>query len=378
VPDLLSVGEISAEEHLAWVRSRSSASFLQTPAWGSVKDGWRAQSIGWHRGGVLVGAALVLYRRVPALARYLAYTPEGPMIDWSAPDLSAWLDPMRDYLHDRGAFAVRVGPPVITRVWEPPTVKRVLADKSHVRLGGVPPDELSATGLRVEDALRVAGWQSPPAGSGFPAGQPRYVVQLPLAGQSEDSLLAGMSQQWRRNLRKAHAGNVTTRRGIAADLGDFHRIYLETARRNGFQPRPAKYFATMYEALGREAEDRIGLRLAEHRGRLVAAVIRIKVGDHVWYAYGASSAEGRETRGPNAVQWHTISEALAEGARVYDLRGVTDSVNPGCPASGLLRFKAGTGGRVVGYVGEWTLPISRPLYTAFDLFMRHRFRRASA
>jgi len=374
VGEVLAVGEISAEEHLGWVKSRSSASFLQTPAWGSVKDGWRAESIGWRRDGELVGAALVLYRRVPALARYLAYTPEGPLIDWSPPDLRAWLDPMRDYLHDRGAFALRIGPPVVSRVWEAATVKQALADESHVRLGGVPPDELAPIGLRVEDALRATGWQGPPAGSGFPAGQPRYVVQLPLAGESEESLLARMSKQWRRNIKKAGTGELVTREGSAADLRGFHRIYLETAQRNGFRPRSARYFATMYEALGREAGDRIGLHIAEHRGRPVAAMIRIKVGEHVWYAYGASSNEGRELRGPNAVQWHGICRALREGSRVYDLRGITDSVDPNCPSSGLLRFKLGTGGRVVGYVGEWTLPISRPLYAAFDLFMRHRFR----
>ena len=79
----LDVRPISADEHLAFVRSRSSVSFLQTPAWAAVKNEWRGESIGWFdaarpAGEQLVGAALVLYRQLPRVKRYLAYLPEGP------------------------------------------------------------------------------------------------------------------------------------------------------------------------------------------------------------------------------------------------------------------------------------------------------------
>lgn len=374
VPDDLQICKIGASEHLAFVQEQPSASFLQTPAWGTVKDGWKAESIGWRRQDVLIGTALVLYRRVPALGRYLAYIPEGPLIDWSSPDLSAWLDPMQDYVRAQGAFAVRMGPPVVSRVWAANTVKEALANESHPRLGGVPPDESMATGLRVEEALSSAGWQPRPAGSGFPAGQPRYVVQVQLTGHSEESLLAGMNNQWRRNIKKALAADIEIRAGSAADLPAFHRIYLETARRNRFKPRSAKYFETMYRALAAESKERIRLHLAHHQGRLIAGAIRIRVGSHAWYAYGGSTLKSRDVRGSNAVQWHLMREALHEGVEIYDLRGVRDNLDPACPSSGLLRFKVGTGGRVIGYAGEWTLPFSRPLHAAFDLFMRHRFR----
>ena len=81
----LTVREITAADHLALVAARGSASFLQTPAWGAVKKEWRSSSIGWCDGdGKVVGAGLVLYRKVPKLDRYLAYLPEGPVLDWSA------------------------------------------------------------------------------------------------------------------------------------------------------------------------------------------------------------------------------------------------------------------------------------------------------
>ena len=64
---------ISAEQHLAFVQQRGSASFLQTPAWATVKPEWRGESVGFFADGELTGVALVLYRQLPKLKRYLAY-----------------------------------------------------------------------------------------------------------------------------------------------------------------------------------------------------------------------------------------------------------------------------------------------------------------
>ena len=51
------------QDHLAFLGTQRSASFLQTPAWGRVKSEWRRESLGWYAGpdGTdLVGAGLVL------------------------------------------------------------------------------------------------------------------------------------------------------------------------------------------------------------------------------------------------------------------------------------------------------------------------------
>jgi len=132
----LTVRAIGPEEHLAFLRRQRSASFLQTPAWGRVKSEWRHESLGWYDGPggtELVGAGLVLYRRLPRLKRYLAYLPEGPVIDWSTDRLGAWLAPLATYLKEQGAFGIRMGPPVVTRRWSAAQVKEGLADpQAHV------------------------------------------------------------------------------------------------------------------------------------------------------------------------------------------------------------------------------------------------------
>jgi lipid II:glycine glycyltransferase (peptidoglycan interpeptide bridge formation enzyme) len=381
------VRTISADEHRAFIREQTAASFLQTPAWAAVKSEWRSESIGWYDGDRLVGAGLVLYRRLPRLARCLAYLPEGPVLDWAGPgvgdDLGDWLTPMTEHLRRRGAFGVRMGPPVVTRRWTAEQVKAGIADESVHSLTELPPSARSATGARVVQQLEALGWRQQVAEGGFAAGQPQYTFVIPLvstsstdgadgARRSDDDVLAGMNQQWRRNIRKADKAGVVVSTGTAEDLKAFHDLYVHTAERDHFTPRPLAYFQTMYDALGAEAPGRITLWLAHHEGDLVAATIAVRVGRHAWYSYGASSTDKREVRGSNAVQWAMIRDAIAHGADVYDLRGITDTLDADDPHVGLIQFKAGTGGEAVETVGEWDLPLNKALYRGFALYMNRR------
>ncbi|WP_079031687.1 lipid II:glycine glycyltransferase FemX [Streptomyces specialis] len=368
----LTVEPISAAEHLAFVRAQRSVSFLQTPAWGLVKTEWRSESLGWFDGPRLVGAGLVLHRPVPRLERAtLAYLPEGPAIDWTG-EIAAWLDPLAARLKERGAFAIRLGPPVCTDVWSADQVKEGIADPGVRRLTEMPARYTDPVGVHVTGRLRDAGWLPQSPEDGFGVGHPQFKYEILLAGRTEDDLFRGMNQLWRRNIRKAAKEGVEVT--VGTDLKAFHDLYVHTAQRDRFTPRPLRYFETMFAALRAEDPERIKLYLAHHQGDLVAATILVRVGAHAWYAYGASSTEKREVRGSNACQWAMIRDSLAAGCDVYDLRGITPTLDTGDPHVGLIQFKVGTGGRAVRYVGEWDLPLRPMVYRAFDLYMRRRGR----
>ncbi|TIC89010.1 aminoacyltransferase [Nocardioides sp. GY 10113] len=377
-PRPITLRSISAEEHAAYLATLASASFLQTPGWARVKPEWRSESIGWFAAdGTQCGAALVLHRRLPKLNRTLAYLPEGPAIDWYDDDLAAWLAPLVAHLRKQGAFAVRIGPPVIVNRWTAAQVKEGIADDDVRLLRQIPPTERCAGGARVLAQLTELGWRHQGVEGGFAAGQPEFVFQVPLVDaegtpRTEDEVLKGMNQLWRRNIKKAAKEGVEVTLGSRGDLAAFHELYRHTAERDHFTPRPASYFETMYDALTDEDPGRFRLWLAHHDGDLVAATIAIQVGEHAWYSYGASSTEKREVRGSNAVQWAMIRDALERGASVYDLRGITETLDAGDSHVGLIQFKVGTGGEAVQYAGEWDLPISRALYKAFDLYMKRR------
>jgi lipid II:glycine glycyltransferase (peptidoglycan interpeptide bridge formation enzyme) len=165
---------------------------------------------------------------------------------------------------------------------------------------------------------------------------------------------------------------VTVSQGSYDDLVGFHEVYRETAERDGFTPRPLTYFQRMWQAMKAEDDDRIRLYLAVHDGELLAATTMVRVGTHAWYSYGASSNKGRDVRPSNAIQWRMMRDARDAGASVYDLRGITDTLDADDKLFGLIQFKVGTGGRAVEYLGEWDLPVNRVLSKAFDLYLARR------
>ena len=373
----IQVRPVSASRVLEFIAQRGSASFLQTPAWAKVKSDWRGETVGFFDGDELTGTALILYRKLPKLRRYLAYLPEGPVLDWQRTDFAEHLDALVAYAKRNRAFAVRIGPAVVHRRWKAPTIKDAIADDEITKLSQAAPDETTLEGTRALRALQQRRWITDESGEGFAAGQPQFNFQLPLRNEdgtqkTEDELLKGMNQLWRRNIKKAAKMGVEVRLGTRDDLARFHELYLETAERDGFTGRPLTYFEHMWDVLNAEEDGRMKLYLSEHEGDLVAATTFVTVGEHAWYSYGASSTNKREVRGSNAVQWQMIRDANAAGCAVYDLRGIVEGVSADDPELGLIQFKVGTGGEAVAFLGEWDFPINKVLYKAFDLYMKRR------
>jgi lipid II:glycine glycyltransferase (peptidoglycan interpeptide bridge formation enzyme) len=376
----LTVRTISADQHARWLRSRPSVSFLQLPSWADVKVGWRGESVGWFDGDRLIGAALVLHRPVPKVRRRsLAYIPEGPVVDWTS---SRWqprhyLEPLLEHCRAVGAFQVKMGPPMATRRWESATVKTALAEaesggwNAPTTLGQVTADWHSGSAREVIDSLRESGWeQQSSSGAGFGDVQPRFVYCVPLEDRTLDDVFSGFNQLWRRNVRKAEKSGVRVRLGSREDLAEFHRVYVETAERDHFTPRGQVYFERMWDALNsaNDGYHEMTLHLAEFDGHLAAATITIRVGNRAWYSYGASTTADRDVRPSNALQWAMITRAHEARCTVYDLRGISDTLDPDNHLIGLVRFKVGSGGYAQEYVGEWDFALRKTWARAYAAY----------
>ena len=165
---------------------------------------------------------------------------------------------------------------------------------------------------------------------------------------------------------------VVVEHGGFDDLPAFHEVYVETALRDGFTPRGLAYFQRMWRAMSAEDPSRITLYLAKHEGRVLAATTLVRVGQHAWYSYGASSNEGRDVRPSNAIQWAMVRDSLAAGCDVYDLRGISDTLDPDDHLFGLIQFKLGTGGLAQEYLGEWDFPLRPLMAKAFEAYLARR------
>jgi lipid II:glycine glycyltransferase (peptidoglycan interpeptide bridge formation enzyme) len=370
------IAQITPEQAQAFLESEVAAneidpSFLQTPAWAQVKAGWGSKVIGFYEAGKLIGSALVLARKIPKLNRYFLYIPEGPAL--AAKYLEQAIPLLREYAISQNGFALRIGPMVIKNRWDSETIKEALADESKKSLQQVTPSWINSGANEIENILRSNGFNpSVDDVNGFAAGQPKYIYQLALTGKGEADVLAGFNQLWRRNIKKGEKENVEITRGSRADLAKFHKVYLETATRDHFTPRPLSYFEKMWDAMRKNNENNFTLFLAKWNDTIIAATILVTLNKHSWYLYGASSAYGREARGSNVLQWAMMQQSLNSHCDIYDLRGITSTVDQNDAHAGLIQFKVGVGGYATELIGEWDLPLNKLLYRAFRAYLNRK------
>ena len=368
--------EIDKETHVEFLKNYQTFSFLQLPCWAEVKSGWKSKSVGWFDERKLVCVGLILIRNIPKTKWSLFYLPEGPVLDPDyAKNVVDWLTPLRDFAKESGAFNLKLGPQVTINTWSAITIKSAISDNVDKQFKDVDPDRVNPFGHEIGTKLRnLGGKQIETDGEGFGDVQPRFVFAIDVEGKTDEELLATFSQEWRRNIKKAEKSEVKVRQANFSDLETFHTLYKETAKRDKFTPRPLNYFKQMWKSLNENSNNLAEMRLyiAEQENICHAACLWVRVGKHVWYTYGASSTSGRELRPSNAIQWQMMRDARDAGASIYDMRGIAATLNEKSPLFGLLRFKIGTGGKVIQYVGEWDFVLKPLIYKAFRVALARR------
>jgi lipid II:glycine glycyltransferase (peptidoglycan interpeptide bridge formation enzyme) len=352
-------------------------SFLQTANWGRAKQGWRRTHLGWFDAdGRRVGAGLVLSRAIPRLKRSYAYLPEGPALPWAvvADNPAAWLEPLVTWAKDDGAFALRLGFPVVSRIWDRDPVKKQVAEGGLLSFTTMPSAVDNPVARRLETWLDANRWLSL-GGDGVAVGQPRLLCVVDLRGRTVPELLTSMNQQWRRNVKKAEKSGVEVRTALAEGLDTFYGLYVESADRDNFLPRPKAYFDLLARSFMTEGSDspvQAWFYEAHVDGDVLSSALMIRFGRTFSYLYGGSTERNRDARASNALQWRAMQDAVAAGCDAYDLRGFNTSLGATSPLTGLLLFKLGAGADVVEMVGERELVISRFWHLAFEKAMAAR------
>lgn len=309
----------------AFVSAADPGSYLQLSPWAAVKavNGWRAVRLA---AGGRIGAQ-VLVRRPRPLPWGFAYAPRGPVSrDWSEPALGAFAEACRTTLRERAG-----------------RVSHVRIDPEIERDG--PHDEGGAT----RRALRVAGFR--------PAApiQPNATRIIDLQAD-EDALWGDLRKKWRQYVNKARSAGIVVVDAEGDRLGDFYRIYRETADRAGFLIRTERAYLDVWEAFRPHGLARL-LFAQTAEGEPVAALFLVRCGPRVVEPYGGMTKAGGESRANYLLKWEAIRTSREQGATSYDLWGLA--------TGGIAHFKTGFGGRDVRYIGAWDLvldPLGRQVY----------------
>jgi lipid II:glycine glycyltransferase (peptidoglycan interpeptide bridge formation enzyme) len=210
----------------------------------------------------------------------------------------------------------------------------------------------------------------------------RQIIDI---SKSEEKILAQMKPKGRYNIKVAEKYGLTIERLQTTDYGlqqksidIFYDIFKETARRDGFEIRPKKYFEDLMRIL--QKDGLAELLVIRYNQVPVAAGIFTFYEEMASYMYGASLSEYRQVMAPYLMHWEAIKIAKAKGCKFYDLLAISpfDSSYQ-LPATsykhkyaGITRFKEQFGGMKYQTVGGWDMVYNKSLYNVFKFLEKIR------
>lgn len=316
----------------SFVEAQPSGNVTQTFEWGELGHHLESDVVrlGALENGELRGAMSILISRAPLLRQPYLYAPRGPVVDDPAsPALSALVARASEVAKQRGAFMLKLEPNV--------------------------PDGDPAWLTALQDlGFRRNRYATHPRRS--------WVLDI---RPDEATLLAGMKEKWRYNIRLAGRKGVKVREASGdADIDTFYTLYQETAARDGFFIHPKAHYADILRLYG--ARDAAVLLLAEYEGTPIAGLIAIRCGSVTTYMFGASSNRERNRMPNHLLQWTAIQWARSRGCALYDFRAIAEVLDPSEDLYSLFTYKQGYGGYSVLTLETHDLPYNQPMYWAYE------------
>lgn len=335
--------EEDKKKYKEFLENDERCNFQQSLEWVELKKpNWKPEVIlAEDNKGNIIGSLCVMIRKMPIFGNMM-YASRGPVGDiHNASIMKQLTDGAKELAKKYNAFVLRNEPDVLS------------SDEKFREI-------VTDLGYKIKDDAKDFKDEI----------QPRYVFRLDIKGKTEEEVMAGFKQKWRYNIRLAGRKGVTVKEGTKEDMKDFHRIMVETGKRDGFIIRPLEYFEKMYDCM---APEHMKLLMAYHEGKPISGVIPIFYGNKTWYLYGASSNEHRNLMPNYLLQWEMMKMAIARHDDVYDFRGVSGVVDESHPQYGLYRFKQGFGATFTEFIGEIYLPF-KPLRYKLYKFSEKTFR----
>lgn len=297
-----------------------NGSLLQSSLWGRVKSDW-----GWlglicrDARGEIRGTMALLEHRLHGVNRCLLYAPRGP-VALDRASTAELLAAAGKVGKERKAYLLRIDPAIDE------------ADAEQIAL-------LQKSGYRRKTATDFSLFQA------------RYNYVIDLTGQTPETLLIRYHPSMRRNVRLAQQNGLEICHGSVLDLPDFCRMMAQTAKKNGFSPRPEQYFHDILTQMPENAT----LYLARTEGSTIAAAIMVRYGKTASFFYGCSDGAFLNLHPNELLQYQMQCDAIESGCTVFDLRGVEGEPVETNPKFGLHCYKMKFGAALVRYAGEFDM-----------------------
>lgn len=204
---------------------------------------------------------------------------------------------------------------------------------------------------------------------------PKYTFVLDIT-KSEEELMAQMHQKTRYNVRVAQKHGVEIKEETdEKSFEDYLSLVEETTKRQRFYSHSKSYQKILWETL---RKNNVGLNarlfLGKYKGKTLVAWMLFVFKDTLYYPYGASSNQNRETMASNLMMWEAIKFGKKMGLSKFDMWG---SLGPNADSKdswyGFHRFKEGYVPRLVEFVGDYDLVIKPGLYSVLKVADKARW-----
>ncbi len=187
--------------------------------------------------------------------------------------------------------------------------------------------------------------------------------------QTEEEILAHMSQSGRQGLRKSTKAGIIVkelplRDAQAVFCQDFYPILAETADRGGFGIHPCSLYEKMLTALSPAAK----LYGAYEGKQITSWAITTEYDQQALYYYGASNTRARDTFAPYILHWEIMKAMKKRGNIIYDFMGIAGKHYPSL--KNVTQFKLKFSKNIQDVPVTYDLPLQPAKYTLLSQLIK--------
>lgn len=411
----MQINTINIQQYSEYLDTVDTAVFQQSPfhAKKFEHDGWSVEFIQASDEDEVYATCMLAYLPLMKVFKY-CYVARGFLADYKDKDkLVKFTASLKQYLKKKNVVYLETDP----------EIDLVQRDKD----GNVV--ENGFNNYDVVENLKSAGFLQLPLKQGYDLSKEcRFCSSIDLRGKTNDEIFNEFSSATRRNTRTAQKYNVHIRTLNVDQLHILDSMEKETSARQDFEAMSLDYFKNLYAFYGEEHVETLlsYLDLDEYEQKIkkeynttltsiektkafleknpgnekkekrlktdetyldslekkishiqelkdtygkevpLACCLFIKYGHEIVYLVGSSNYEQRDFRGPYAIHWHMIQEAIQEGYDFYNFYGISGYFEPGKEGYGVFDFKRGYNAVVHEYIGNFILPCKPFIFKIYN------------
>ena len=409
------INTINIQQYSEYLDTVDTAVFQQSPfhAKKFEHDGWSVEFIQASQEDEVYATCMLAYLPLMKVFKY-CYVARGFLADYKDKDkLVKFTASLKQYLKKKNVVYLEMDP----------EIDLVQRDKD----GNVV--ENGFNNYDVVENLKSGGFLQLPLKQGYDLSKEcRFCSSIDLRGKTNDEIFNEFSSATRRNTRTAQKYNVHIRKLGVDQLHILDSMEKETSARQDFEAMSLDYFKNLYAFYGEDHVETLlsYLDLDEYEQKIkkeynttlksiektktfleknpgnekkekrlktdetyldslekkishiqelkdtygkevpLACCLFIKYGHEIVYLVGSSNYEQRDFRGPYAIHWHMIQEAIQEGYDFYNFYGISGYFEPGQEGYGVFDFKRGYNAVVHEYIGNFILPCKPFIFKIYN------------